>query len=138
MSRQIQIRRGTATEHETFIGAMGEITMDTTNKTLRLHDGVTPGGIMLATRNNISATGNRYVMLVPDYNNSYDVSETSFKASELCFVVCDAQNSPITINEKNMSHAKDTTNIQTILSPGDVISGYTSPLRIFPMKQIMQ
>ncbi len=44
MSRQIQIRRGTAAEHSNFTGAIGEITMDTTNKTLHVHDGVTPGG----------------------------------------------------------------------------------------------
>ncbi len=48
MSRQIQIRRGTVTQHENFTGAIGELTMDTTNKTLRLHDGTTPGGIILA------------------------------------------------------------------------------------------
>lgn len=48
MSRQIQSRRGTAAEHENFIGAIGEITMDTTNKTLRVHDGTTPGGFALA------------------------------------------------------------------------------------------
>lgn len=48
MSRQIQIRRGTAAEHENFIGAMGEITMDTDAKTLRVHDGETPGGLPLA------------------------------------------------------------------------------------------
>lgn len=44
MSRQVKIRRGTAAQHETFIGAEGEITMDTTNNTLRVHDGTTPGG----------------------------------------------------------------------------------------------
>lgn len=44
MSRQIQIRRGSATSHNNFIGAIGEITVDTTNWTLRVHDGITPGG----------------------------------------------------------------------------------------------
>jgi len=48
MSRQIQLRRGSADAHQTFIGADGEVTVDTTNKTLRVHDGVTPGGSMLA------------------------------------------------------------------------------------------
>lgn len=44
MSRQIQIRRGTAAQHSSFTGAIGEVTMDTTNNSLRVHDGVTPGG----------------------------------------------------------------------------------------------
>ena len=55
MSRQIQIRRGTATEHSTFTGALGEVTMDTTNKTLRVHDGQTAGGVALAKQSEIPA-----------------------------------------------------------------------------------
>ena len=44
MATQVRIRRGTAAEHATFTGAQSEITHDTTNNTLRVHDGVTPGG----------------------------------------------------------------------------------------------
>lgn len=54
MSRQIQIRRGTAAENNSFTGAIGEITMDTTNKTLRIHDGETVGGIALAKQSEVS------------------------------------------------------------------------------------
>lgn len=53
MSRQIQIRRGTAAENNAFTGAIGEITMDTTNKTLRVHDGETAGGTALAKQSEI-------------------------------------------------------------------------------------
>lgn len=53
MSRQIQFRRGSSAEHETFTGAPGEITVDTTNNTLRVHDGETPGGTTLAKRSEI-------------------------------------------------------------------------------------
>ena len=49
MAKQLQLRKGTATEHNTFTGADGEVTVDTTNKTLRVHDGSTVGGTMLAT-----------------------------------------------------------------------------------------
>ena len=49
MAKQLQLRKGTATEHNTFTGANGEVTVDTTNKTLRVHDGSTVGGTMLAT-----------------------------------------------------------------------------------------
>lgn len=54
MSRQIQIRRGTTTENENFTGVIGEITMDTDKKTLRIHDGETAGGIELARADAIS------------------------------------------------------------------------------------
>lgn len=48
MARQIQIRRGTTLENDNFTGAIGEITMDTDAKTLRVHDGETVGGVALA------------------------------------------------------------------------------------------
>ena len=49
MAKQLQLRKGTAAEHSTFTGANGEVTVDTTNKTLRVHDGTTVGGTRLAT-----------------------------------------------------------------------------------------
>jgi len=48
MSKRVQLRKGTAAEHSTFTGANGEVTVDTTNKTLRVHDGMTVGGTQLA------------------------------------------------------------------------------------------
>ena len=49
MAKQLQLRKGTEAEHNTFTGANGEVTVDTTNKTLRVHDGSTVGGTRLAT-----------------------------------------------------------------------------------------
>lgn len=48
MSTQIQRRRGTSVEHASFTGAVGELTVDTTNNTVRVHDGATSGGHRLA------------------------------------------------------------------------------------------
>jgi hypothetical protein len=47
-STQIQRRRGTTVEHSTFTGAVGELTVDTTLNTVRVHDGVTVAGHRLA------------------------------------------------------------------------------------------
>ena len=44
MTRTIQILRGTNAQNNAFTGAAGELTMDTTNKELRIHDGETQGG----------------------------------------------------------------------------------------------
>lgn len=49
MTKQVKRRRGTAAEHATFVGAIGEITYVTDEKTLRVHDGVTPGGIAVGS-----------------------------------------------------------------------------------------
>tara|TARA_R110002020_G_scaffold154506_1_gene334356 strand:+ start:1911 stop:2771 length:861 start_codon:yes stop_codon:yes gene_type:complete len=44
MAVQVQLRRGTASQNNSFTGAAGEITVDTTNQTVRVHDGSTAGG----------------------------------------------------------------------------------------------
>ena len=49
MATRLQLRKGTTAEHSTFVGAVGEVTVDTTKKTLVLHDGVTAGGKPLPT-----------------------------------------------------------------------------------------
>jgi hypothetical protein len=48
MAVQVQLRRGTTTQHSTFTGAIGEVTIDTTNDSLRVHDNVTAGGFETA------------------------------------------------------------------------------------------
>lgn len=54
MTRILQIRRGTATQNDNFTGMNGEITMDTTNKTVRIHDGETLGGFALARADDVN------------------------------------------------------------------------------------
>lgn len=44
MSTEVRWRRGTEAQHDGFTGALSEITHDTTNNNLRVHDGSTPGG----------------------------------------------------------------------------------------------
>ena len=57
MATAIQRRRGTATQHSSFTGLAGEITIDTTNNTVVVHDGSTAGGHRLAKYSEISALG---------------------------------------------------------------------------------
>ena len=54
MASRIKFRRGSTTEHASFTGAEGEITVNTTKDTIVLHDGVQAGG---------------YEMLRSDLNN---------------------------------------------------------------------
>nr|WP_313010726.1 hypothetical protein [Brucella intermedia] len=44
MATEVRWRRGTAAEHDTFAGKLSEITHDTTNNNLRIHDGSKLGG----------------------------------------------------------------------------------------------
>jgi hypothetical protein len=47
MATQVQFRRGTSAQHQTFKGALGEITVDTTKSSCVVHDAVTTGGFPL-------------------------------------------------------------------------------------------
>ena len=47
MATQVQFRRGTTAEHLTFKGADGEVTVDTSLKTVVVHDALTNGGVPL-------------------------------------------------------------------------------------------
>lgn len=58
MTTAIKRRRGTTSQHSTFTGLEGEITVDTTKETLVVHDGATAGGHPLAKENNPTFTGN--------------------------------------------------------------------------------
>ena len=48
MAKKLQLRRGTTTQHGSFTGAEGELTIDTTKDTAVVHDGSTAGGRPLA------------------------------------------------------------------------------------------
>jgi hypothetical protein len=54
MPTQVQFRRGTTAQNNSFTGAIGEISVNTSNNTIRVHDGATAGGFELAKRGNVS------------------------------------------------------------------------------------
>ena len=55
MPTQVQFRRGTTAENNSFTGAAGELSVNTSNSTIRVHDGSTAGGSELAT---VASTSN--------------------------------------------------------------------------------
>ena len=64
MSTQIQRRRGTTSEHSTFTGAAGEITIDSTKNTVVVHDGSTQAGFPLAKESDVPSN-------IQDLDNVY-------------------------------------------------------------------
>ena len=55
MATAIQWRRGTTSQHSSFTGLVGEITVDTDLDTIRVHDGSTAGGHRLAKFSELEA-----------------------------------------------------------------------------------
>ena len=58
MAKLLRLRRGTNTQHTTFTGAEGEVTVNTTNDSLHVHDGTTAGGTELAKADLSNVDGN--------------------------------------------------------------------------------
>ena len=84
MATQLQLRRGTSGQNDVFTGAAGEVTVDTTNNVIRVHDGIAAGGIAAVgttatqtlsnkTLSNTTMTGN----LVPGANLSYNLGSST-------------------------------------------------------------
>ena len=73
MTTQITRRRGNTGEHSTFTDAAGEITIDSTQHTVVVHDGSTTGGFPLATEANALSASNIGVSV-----QAYDANLTSF------------------------------------------------------------
>lgn len=72
MSKSVKIRRGSILDHAQFAGAEGEITVDTTLDTIRVHDGVTLGGFpLLNTAKNSEVTSAEFKANKILYKNSY-------------------------------------------------------------------
>jgi hypothetical protein len=72
MSKSVKIRRGSSLDHQQFTGAEGEITVDITLDTLRVHDGVTVGGYpLLNTIKNSQVTADEFIANKILYKNSY-------------------------------------------------------------------
>ncbi len=54
-TKQLRLRRGNTAEHSNFVGAPGEITVDTDLNTIRVHNGSTQGGTVVATKNYVDS-----------------------------------------------------------------------------------
>ena len=81
MAKQVQFRRGSTSQHSTFTGAVGEITVDTDKDTVVVHDGSTAGGNPLPT--SLSDLG---VTATASELNTLDGVPATLTATELGYV----------------------------------------------------
>jgi len=81
MTRSVlQLRKGTTVQHSSFIGQLAEVTVDTTKKTVVVHDGVTAGGNALAPLHSPAFSG------TPTIGTSPTVGDSSGKIATTQFV----------------------------------------------------
>ena len=84
MPTQVQFRRGTTAQNNSFTGASGELSIDTTLNVLRVHDGTTAGGHALLsgtstvtlTNKTINLSSNTLTGTIAEFNTA--LSDGSF------------------------------------------------------------
>ena len=78
MAKKLQLRRGTTTQHSSFAGAEGEVTVDTTKQTIVVHNGNgnNDNGIAMAPSANPTFTGTVVIPNVADLESAV-VANTS-------------------------------------------------------------
>ena len=79
MATSVQLRRGTTTQNNAFTGALGEVSVDTTLDTLRVHDGSTAAGFEITSNAAVQTLTNK-TFTAPKINEAVAVTST---ASEL-------------------------------------------------------
>ena len=110
MAVEVKLRRGTANQHATFTGAIGEVTVDITNDTLRVHDGTLAGGHRLAKFSEISAQSANLLSvstnIVPSANVTYDLGTAQLAWRDLYLA-----GNTITLGDKTISTDANTLTI---------------------------
>ena len=56
MAKLLKLRRGSTSQHSSFTGAAGEVTVDTDKETLVVHNGSTAGGFPVARADGTGVT----------------------------------------------------------------------------------
>jgi hypothetical protein len=130
MPLQFQFRRGSTSQNNSFTGAVGELSIDTTLKQIRLHDGSTAGGTIVGgyattgSGNVVLATGATIVS--PIINSPTINTATNFNSTLNSSTLNTATIVGSTINSSTINTATingSTINTATIVNP--TITNYT-------------
>jgi hypothetical protein len=97
MATQIQFRRGTKSQHNSFTGATAEVTVNTTDKSLHVHDGTTQGGFELA-RANLSNHSGVGVLTATTFSGNVTGNINSSGISTLNTVVVGGATTALVVN----------------------------------------
>jgi len=123
MARQVQLRRGTTAETNSFTGAVGEVTVDTDKDTVVVHDGSTAGGHPLAT--SLSDLGVTASSAELNYNDI-----TTLGTSQASKVVTADSTAKVTLT--------GTTSIQEVIEKVDTDTSTTGTINFDCLDQAVQ
>ena len=127
MAKLLKLRRGTTTQHSSFTGAEGEVTVDTSKDTAVVHDGSQAGGRPLAREdlNNVANNTVRdKVNAATDSNTFTDADHTKLNGIETAATADQTASEIKTLYESNSDTNAFTNAYQTKL--GNIETGATA------------
>ena len=119
MPTVLQFRRGTTSQNNSFTGSAGEVSIDTTLDTLRVHDGSTAGGFEITsnaatqTLTNKTLTSPKIGTSILDTNGNelFNVTATSSAVNQITYANAATGNGP------TLTASGDDTNIDISILP---------------------
>lgn len=102
----ILLKRGNTSQSLTYTGPLGEVTIDTDLRSLRVHDGVTPGGNLVSSGTGISSTnqlvnGNKTVSLASTGLTTFPTFQTGNASLSIQGAIVGSTNAGLSILAKN-------------------------------------
>lgn len=82
MDKQVQIRKGTTAANDAFTGALGELSCDTQQNRLRVHDGATLGGFPIAGTSIVNTFSQSQVITPPVNDTALLITGASLTGSD--------------------------------------------------------
>jgi len=121
MSISLVLRHGSSDEHNNFIGALGEVTVNTDTNTLHIHDGLTLGGQKISGAINWKEIASNYTMKI----NEGLFLDTSLSSFEIVLPSITESS----IGDELYAFILNSTNLVSILSNDAPINGlYTAEM----------
>ena len=93
MTKKLQFKRYSNTALSTIVGADGELIINTTSKSLTIHDGVTLGGIRQASESMVKQVYGQANVSFSTANAAYNQANTANNLAQSAYVLANAAGS---------------------------------------------
>ena len=128
MAKQLKLRRGTTTQHSSFTGAEGELTIDATKDTAVVHDGSQAGGrpLLREDLNNLATGGIATAKIADDAVTADKLANTAVSAGTYTAadITVDAQGRITSASSGAIATAEITDlNVTTAKIAADAVTG---------------
>jgi lipopolysaccharide export system protein LptA len=127
MPTQVQFRRGTTTQNNAFTGAAGELSVDTTLNTLRIHDGSIAGGVALVNLTAAQTLTNK-TLTSPSIGTSLTTASSSFDLLNTTATTLNIGGAATTLSIGAATGTLTINNANTVITGNLTVNGTTTTI----------